>query len=282
MAEDLESPKASAGTQRATGVTIENPWAHLRRLTPARIALGRSGISIPTSEHLAFQLAHARARNAVHHALDFAGLETRLASAWGPVWRVASGAPDRATYLQRPDLGRRLAPKSAEQLRSIASGPYDVAVVICDGLSAFAIERNIAPFLTAFLPLVEKSGWTRAPLILAEQGRVALGDEIGEILKARLMVMLIGERPGLSSPDSLGVYLTYGPKVGLTDADRNCISNVRTEGLTYDEAAYKLHYLASEALRRELSGVNLKDDAEALPKSEAGPARNFLLDVPKG
>jgi len=275
-----ETPASPVRTD--DGSVVKNPWAHLRRLTPARIALGRTGVSLPTSEHLAFQLAHARARNAVHHALDFAGLEARLAGAWGGVWRVESGAHDRATYLQRPDLGRRLAPQSAETLKSRAAGPYDVAVVISDGLSAFAIERNIVPFLAAFLPLIERSGWSRAPLILAEQGRVALGDEVGEILKARVMVMLIGERPGLSSPDSLGIYLTFGPRVGLTDADRNCISNVRAEGLSYDEAAYKLHYLMSEAMRRELSGVNLKDEAEALPKYEAGPARNFLLDAPKG
>jgi ethanolamine ammonia-lyase small subunit len=132
------------------------------------------------------------------------------------------------------------------------------------------------------LPLSDKAGWRRAPLIVAGQGRVALGDEIGSIIGARMVAMLIGERPGLSSPDSLGIYLTYKPKVGLTDADRNCISNVRAEGLSYAEAAYKLHYLASEALRRKLSGVNLKDEAEALPRPEAGGARNFLLDAPKG
>jgi ethanolamine ammonia-lyase small subunit len=159
-------------------------------------------------------------------------------------------------------------------------GPFDVAFIVADGLSAYAIEKNIVPFLEAMLPLVDKSGWTRAPLILAAQGRVALGDEIGAIVGARLVVMLIGERPGLSSPDSLGIYLTYNPRAGLTDADRNCISNVRSEGLTYAEAAYKLHYLASEAVRRKLSGVNLKDDAEALPKPEGGPTRNFLLDAP--
>ncbi len=161
-------------------------------------------------------------------------------------------------------------------------GPFDVAYLIADGLSAFAIEKNIVPFLNVMLPVSDEAGWSRAPLIVAGQGRVALGDEIGALVGARMVVMLIGERPGLSSPDSLGIYLTYNPKVGLTDADRNCISNVRAEGLSYREAAYKLHYLAAEALRRKLSGVNLKDDAEALPSPDGGAARNFLLDGPAG
>lgn len=263
------------------GITIANPWTHLRKHTPARIALGRTGVSLPTSEHLAFQLAHAQARSAVHHAIDLAKLAQGLTQ-FGPVVEVHSAAADRPTYLQRPDLGRRLAPESAAKLAAEVRGPFDVAYVIADGLSAFAIEKNIVPFLEAMLPVSDKAGWSRAPLIVAGQGRVALGDEIGSIIGARMVVMLIGERPGLSSPDSLGIYLTYGPKVGLTDADRNCISNVRAEGLSYAEAAYKLHYLASEALKRSLSGVNLKDDAEVLPKPEGVAAGNFLLDAPKG
>lgn len=262
-------------------VTIANPWTHLRKHTPARIALGRTGVSLPTTEHLAFQLAHARARSAVHHAIDLSKLANDLAR-FGPVVEVHSAAPDRPTYLQRPDLGRRLASESAEKLAAEVKGPFDVAYVIADGLSAFAIEKNIMPFLEAMLPVSGKAGWSRAPLIVAGQARVALGDEIGAIIGARMVVMLIGERPGLSSPDSLGIYLTYGPKVGLTDADRNCISNVRAEGLSYAEAAYKLHYLASEALKRSLSGVNLKDDAEVLPKPDGVAAGNFLLDGPKG
>jgi ethanolamine ammonia-lyase small subunit len=262
-------------------VTISNPWTHLRRHTPARIALGRTGVSLPTSEHLAFQLAHARARSAVHHAIDLSKLVQDL-SRFGAAVEVHSAAPDRPTYLQRPDLGRRLSPASAKKLGAEVKGPFDIAYVVADGLSAYAVEKNIVPFLEAMLPLSDKAGWRRAPLIVAGQGRVALGDEIGSIIGARMVAMLIGERPGLSSPDSLGIYLTYKPKVGLTDADRNCISNVRAEGLSYAEAAYKLHYLASEALRRKLSGVNLKDEAEALPRPEAGRARNFLLDAPKG
>lgn len=277
----MDDSKPASG-KTPSGIPIANPWTNLRRLTPARIALGRAGVSLPTSEHLAFQLAHARARNAVHHALDFKGLEARLTERWGKPWHVSSKAHDRASYLQRPDLGRRLRPAAAKHLKANSEGPYDLALVIADGLSAFAIERNVAPFLEAFLPHVERSGWTRAPLILAEQARVALGDEIGQIIGARLIVVLIGERPGLSSPDSLGIYLTFAPRIGLTDADRNCISNVRAEGLSYEEAAYKLHYLAAEALRRGLSGVNLKDEAEALPKGDTAPVRNFLLDAPKG
>lgn len=264
----------------ASSVTIANPWTHLRRHTPARIALGRTGVSLPTSEHLAFQLAHARARSAVHHGLDLARLGQDLSTRFGPVVEVHSAAPDRPTYLQRPDLGRRLSPSSAAKLTAEVKGPFDIAFVVADGLSAYAVEKNIVPFLEAMLPLAEKSGWSRAPLILAGQSRVALGDEIGALIGANLVAMLIGERPGLSSPDSLGVYLTYKPRPGLTDADRNCISNVRTEGLSYAEAAYKLHYLASEAIRRKLTGVNLKDEAEALPKADAGPAANFLLDPP--
>jgi ethanolamine ammonia-lyase small subunit len=260
-------------------VTIANPWSHLRKHTPARIALGRTGISLPTTEHLSFQLAHARARSAVHHGLDFSKLAHEV-SRFGPVVQVASAAQGRPEYLQRPDLGRRLDAASAAKLAAEVKGPFDIAYVIADGLSAYAIEKNIVPFLEAMLAVSDKAGWKRAPLILAGQGRVAIGDEIGSIIGALLVVMLIGERPGLSSPDSLGIYLTFGPKVGLTDADRNCISNVRTEGLSYAEAAFKLHYLASEALKRSLSGVNLKDDAEVLPKPDGASAGNFLLGGP--
>ena len=261
-------------------ITVANPWAHLRKNTPARIALGRTGVSLPTSEHLKFQLAHARARSAVHHLMDARKLAEDL-SRFGSVLEVESAAVDRPVYLQRPDLGRQLSRASAERLSAGIKGPFDVAYVVADGLSAFAIERHIVPFLEAMLPVSDNSGWSRAPLILAKQARVALGDEIGALIGAKIVVMLIGERPGLSSPDSLGIYLTYSPRVGLTDADRNCISNVRAEGLSYAEAAYKLHYLIGHALKRKLSGVNLKDEAEGLPKPEGGPRPNFLLDAPK-
>ncbi len=265
--------------ERKGDITTANPWSHLRRLTPARIALGRSGISVPTSEHLAFQLAHAQARSAVHHHLDTARLGSELTKRWGEVLHVRSQAHDRATYLQRPDLGRRLDPAALEHLKPPPDGGYDLAIVIAEGLSALAIERNTVPFLETFMPHAVREGWRVAPLVIAEQGRVALGDEIGSALGARLAVMLIGERPGLSSPDSLGIYVTYAPRAGRTDAERNCISNVRREGMSYEEGAYKLHYLVTEALRRALTGVDLKDEAEALP-STAAPARNFLIDGP--
>jgi ethanolamine ammonia-lyase small subunit len=259
-------------------ITISNPWTHLRRHTPARIALGRTGISIPTNNHLEFQLAHARARNAVHHKLDHDQVAGELRCRWGEVLMLKSAASDRPTYLQRPDLGRRLDDGSRQLLIERNQPPCDIVFIVADGLSAFAIEANAVAFLETLRPHVEREGWTCAPVCVVEQGRVAVGDEIGELLKAEIAVMLIGERPGLSSPDSLGLYLTYRPRVGATDADRNCISNVRSEGLSYEEAAYKLHYLISEARRRQLSGVQLKDEAEALPAPEGGKARNFLID----
>ena len=180
-------------------IAIANPWTHLRRHTPARIALGRTGTSIPTAEHLAFQLAHARARSAVHHQLGEAALAPLRDGRFGEVLTVESAAPDRPTYLQRPDLGRRLSDASAAALAAHTGGPYDIALVVADGLSATAIEKNIVPFLEAFLPVADRAGWRRAPLVLARQARVAIGDEIGAALGADLMIMLIGERPGLSS-----------------------------------------------------------------------------------
>jgi ethanolamine ammonia-lyase small subunit len=239
---------------------IQNPWTELRRLTAARIALGRAGTSLPTSAHLDFQFDHARARDAVHRPLDADAVESALRAQNLDVVRSKSAAPDRATYLQRPDLGRRLDPASRAAL---PPGPCALALVVADGLSSFAIERNVAPFLAALLPLLGNAGLKPGPVVLALQGRVALGDEIGEVLGAELVVVLIGERPGLSSPDSLGLYLTWAPRRGLTDADRNCISNIRPEGLAYDAAARKTLYLLGEARRRRLSGVRLKDETDA-------------------
>ncbi|MEG0242168.1 MAG: ethanolamine ammonia-lyase subunit EutC, partial [Pseudomonas sp.] len=190
-------------------------------------------------------------------------------------------AADRDSYLQRPDLGRRLHPDSAQRLREHAEanpGGVDLAIVVADGLSALAVHRHTLPFLTRFEEQAAADGWTSAPVVLVEQGRVA--DEVGELLGARMTVMLIGERPGLSSPDSLGLYFTYAPRVGLTDAYRNCISNVRLEGLSYGMAAHRLLYLMREACRRQLSGVNLKDEAEVHTLDSDTPASqkgNFLL-----
>ena len=258
-------------------VTI-NPWQSLRRFTAARIALGRSGVSQPTAQQLAFQLDHARARDAVHLALNQEALSAALAAACSGLQCVSvhSAARDRQVYLQRPDLGRRLDDASREKLATLAGPPYDVAFVVADGLSALAIEQNAAPFLRAVMARL--TGWRIAPVAIVRQGRVAIGDEIGRLLGAQIAVVLIGERPGLSSPDSMGLYLTWAPQPGLSDASRNCISNVRPAGLTCDAAAFKLHYLLSEARRRQLSGVALKDETAAEGANLEAPQRNFLLE----
>lgn len=258
---------------------ITNPWGALRRFTAARIALGRAGVSLPTAPQLAFQLAHAQARDAVHLALDVAALVAQLDSA-PEVMQLHSAAPDRQTYLQRPDLGRRLAPESVARLqaRQVAPGrPYDLAIVIGDGLSSLAVARHAAPFMAELSRRIAAEHWSLAPLAIVRQARVAVADEVGQLLGAKLVVILLGERPGLSSPDSMGIYLTWMPAPGKTDAARNCISNVRPEGLSYAEAAYKLHYLMAQAHQRGLSGVGLKDETagEGAALEKRG---NFLLD----
>jgi ethanolamine ammonia-lyase small subunit len=261
----------------------ENPLLELRRLTPARIALGRTGTSMPTSAQLDFQYAHAQARDAVHLPFDSAGLSAQLAERGRASLRLHSAATDRNSYLQRPDLGRKLSDESAQTLRDYAlANPdgVDLVIVVADGLSALAVHRHTLPFLARMEDQIVNDGWSVSPVILVEQGRVAVADEIGELLGAKMVVILIGERPGLSSPDSLGLYFTYNPKVGLTDAYRNCISNVRLEGLSYGMAAHRLLYLMREACRRQLSGVNLKDEAQVLTlESDAGADKkgNFLL-----
>ena len=264
-------------------VDPQNPLLELRRLTPARIALGRTGTSMPTSAQLDFQYAHAQARDAVHLPFDSAGLSAQLAERGRASLLLHSAATDRNSYLQRPDLGRKLSDESAQALRDYAlSHPdgVDLAIVVADGLSALAVHRHTLPFLARMEDQIVNDGWSVSPVILVEQGRVAVADEIGELLGAKMVVILIGERPGLSSPDSLGLYFTYNPKVGLTDAYRNCISNVRLEGLSYGMAAHRLLYLMREACRRQLSGVNLKDEAQVLTlESEEGAdvKGNFLL-----
>ncbi|MBK1682407.1 ethanolamine ammonia-lyase subunit EutC [Rhodoferax fermentans] len=266
-----------------------NPWAALRQFTDARIALGRAGVSLPTAAHLDFQLAHAQARDAVHLALDVSTLAQTLDAALpdlpAPCLALHSAAGDRSVYLQRPDLGRRLDVASRERLSALprpasvspAERPYDLAVVVVDGLSALAISQNAAPFLTQLFERLVPQQLTIAPVCLVEQGRVAIGDEVGELLGAQAVLVLIGERPGLSSPDSLGLYLTWAPRVGLTDANRNCISNVRPAGLGYAEAAHKLVYLLTQARHRQLSGVDLKDETGGGTELLAGAAKNFLL-----
>jgi len=232
----------------------------LRDFTPARVDLGRAGHSLPTRALLDFQLAHAKARDAVHLPLDVRSLAIEIQQKEMPFVTLASAAPDRTTYLHRPDLGRKLNAESRQRLASLASD-YDVVFVISDGLSALAVHRHAVPLLTHVLPRLD---WRIAPVAVVEQGRVAIGDDIGQLLGAKLSVVLIGERPGLSSPDSLGIYLTWQPRPGCTDAERNCISNIRPEGLSYELAAHKLLFLMNESRRLKLSGVNLRDDTRQL------------------
>ncbi|MDB5917328.1 MAG: Ethanolamine ammonia-lyase light chain [Massilia sp.] len=262
-----------------SGGVIVDPWGELRRFTAARIALGRAGVSMPTAPQLAFQLAHAQARDAVHVELDDIALAGSLTAALGlPCLALHSAAPDRAAYLRRPDLGRMLDAQSRSALAALErpGAPYDIGFVIADGLSALAIERHALPFLRSWLGARVAEPMSMAPLAIVRQGRVAVGDEVAQLLGAQLVVVMIGERPGLSSPDSMGLYLTWQPQVGMTDERRNCISNVRLAGLGIDDAARKLHYLVAEARRRGLSGVALKDesgfDAPALAEHP-----NFLL-----
>ena len=241
---------------------MDNPLSKLRSLTPARIGIGRAGSGVPTAELLAFGLAHARARDAVHAQLDVEGMVSALGSLNLPVQVVRSQAPDRQTYLRRPDLGRRLSNEM-----HLHKTPKQTALAIVDGLSALAVERHAVPLIRALIALAPQR-WAGAPAAIALQGRVALGDAIGERFGAQLVVVLIGERPGLSSPDSLGAYLTFAPRVGRTDAERNCVSNIRPAGLSYEAAAQRIDWLAAAALARGLTGVGLKDES-------AGPWRSI-------
>lgn len=241
-----------------------DPWAALRSFTAARIALGRSGTSVPLREALAFKLAHAHARDAVYSTLDTGQLLTDLAALQLPVCQVRSKALTREEYLQRPDRGRQLDSASQSLLNEYAGGECDIAIILADGLSATAINDYALPLLRQLVPRLLAAGFRLGPVAIAEQARVALGDEIGQLLRARLSLLLIGERPGLSSPNSLGAYFTYGPRPGLTDEARNCVSNIRPEGLPYAAAVEKLFVLLQEALRRQLSGVGLKDESGLL------------------
>ncbi len=235
----------------------------LRDFTPARVALGRAGNAVPTEAHLNFQLAHARARDAVHRPLDVPSLMGELRGLGLAPLAVSCAAKDSETYLRRPDLGRQLDGASREAIVP-ASGDYDAVFVVAGGLSALAVQRHAAPLLGIVLPDLAPRDWRIAPPVVMERGRVAVGDEIASLLGARLSVVLIGERPGLSSTDSLGIYLTWAPRSGRTDAERNCISNIRAEGLSYAAATHKLLFLMNEARRRKLSGVYLKDEPAAL------------------
>lgn len=265
---------------------IENPWQRLREFTDARIGLGRAGVSVPTKHLLAFQLAHAQAIDAVHTPLNIDGLIDQItAQDWcpkGQPLRLHSRAEHRDMYLQRPDYGRLLNKASEQILEDHAylnDEQYDLAFVMVDGLSALAIEENTLPFLSELIPQLTRGPepWSIAPLCFVEQGRVAIGDPIGELLNAKCVVVLVGERPGLSSPDSMGLYLTWAPKSGKTDAYRNCISNIRTAGLSYPEASRKARYLLSEARTKQLSGVQLKDRTDESALEHENHNNNFLI-----
>jgi ethanolamine ammonia-lyase small subunit len=242
-------------------------WLALRRLTAARIGLARTGASLATAPLLALRLAHARARDAVHAPLDTAHLVHALQGLGLPVVTLASAALDRAHYLRRPDLGRRLAADAAARLAPYA-GDYDVVFVVSDGLSAGAVAAHAQPLLAQVLPRLLPDRWCVAPLVVVHHGRVAVGDAIAVALNARIVAMLIGERPGLSSPDSMGAYLTSRPTPQTTDADRNCISNIRPEGLRYPDAALRLLHLLAAMRMRRLSGVRLKDSGDRLLAGE--------------
>ena len=259
---------------------VDDDWQELRQFTAARIALGRAGASLPTDAMLAFQLAHARARDAVHLELNSEQIAREFSDSGFETLTVHSAAINRQMYLQRPDFGRTLSPTSRATLAEYAqqkSASCDIVFVIADGLSALAIHHNAVPFTTTLVKKLRADGWNIAPIVIASQGRVAIGDEIGKLLNAKIAVVLIGERPGLSSPDSMGIYLTWAPQPGLTDAARNCISNVRAGGLSLAEASYRLNYLLNEASSRQLSGVELKDESDG--KADVlDEARNFLID----
>jgi ethanolamine ammonia-lyase small subunit len=235
----------------------------LQEFTSARIAIGRVGTSIPLKQSLEFKLAHAHARDAVYSELDINNLTDVLKQFDLPILHLHSRVNDRRQYLQRPDLGRRLNDGSLDLILDHCP-ETDIAIILADGLSATAVNENTVGLIQVLIPQLLAAGFKLAPISMVEQGRVAIGDDIGHGLKAKLSLVLIGERPGLSSADSLGAYLTYNPKPGLTDEMRNCISNIRPGGLIYKKAAKKIFYLISEAFKRKLSGVDLKDNAGLL------------------
>ena len=251
----------------ASAVTRDR-WGELRRYTDARIALSRAGGSLPTREVLNFALAHARARDAVHTPLDAGRLAAEIRALGLVPFETRSRAADRSAYLTRPDYGRRLPEAERAAIAARAAGPVDIAIVVADGLSSAAVHENAAPFLAALLPRLVKVGHSVAPVAIVSQGRVAIADEIGALLGARMALILIGERPGLSSVDSLGVYSTYEPRLGRNDAERNCISNIRPEGLPPAAAAATAEWLINETLVRRISGVSLKDSS-GLPEEAA-------------
>ncbi len=275
-------------------VVTRNPWDKLREFTSARIALGRSGNSVPTDELLSFQLDHAQAMDAVHCSLNVESLVAQLSDSYSilkqtlePPIVVTSKVTDRFMYLQRPDLGRQLDEFSWQKLEAIYTehnAELDLAIVVADGLSSIAIQNHAAPVITRLVSLLSRDDehqWNLAPIAVVKQGRVAVGDDVAQCFNAKAVLVLIGERPGLTSPDSMGMYLTWGAKRGSKDSDRNCISNVRPQGLNYDDACQRVFYLLKEARRLQLSGVNLKDRSSIEEKSDASledkHSNNFLI-----
>ncbi len=255
--------------QKKIGVESDE-WAFLKAYTSARIALGKTGVSIPLKESLQFKMAHAHAKDAVYSRLDITDLQANLANTGLPVHCVHSQAENRDIYLQRPDLGRLLADSSAEQLQQLNSPQADISIIVADGLSATAINKNAGLIVRLLVEKAQQAGYSLAPILLVEQGRVAITDSIGGILRPRLAIILIGERPGLSSFDSIGAYITYAPMLGLTDERRNCISNIREQGLPLALAVDKLMYLIDSAFRLQITGVALKDNNDLESNDLAG------------
>ncbi len=243
---------------------IPDPWESLKSFTKARIALGRTGVAPPLKELLDFKMCHAHARDAIYSILELNELEEGLQQFQSSVVIVASQAADRSVYLQRPDYGRNLDKSSVNNLKNESSYSVDVSITIADGLSATAINKHAVPVLKKLVPRLKQSVLTIAPIVIAQQARVAIADEIGSLLNAKLSLILIGERPGLSSPDSMGAYITYKPSPGTTDESRNCVSNIRPEGLNYDLAAEKIAKLIKASLQLKLSGIMLKDEEKNL------------------
>jgi ethanolamine ammonia-lyase small subunit len=255
--------KTSAPTSRSL--------TDLRDLTPARVGLGRAGASLPTEALLGFTLDHARARDAVHAAFDAPAIIAGLRGLGLEAVEVSSRARERTDYLRRPDLGRSLDEASQHRLAGHGlagpGGGCRLAIVIGDGLSPAAVNAHAVPLIRSLVPRLAIEGIEIGHAVVASGARVALGDEIGAILGARMIVVLIGERPGLSASDSLGAYLTFAPKIGRTDAERNCVSNIRSAGLGYDDAAFRIAWLVREGLARGVTGVGLKDESgESTPR----------------
>jgi ethanolamine ammonia-lyase small subunit len=240
---------------------IHDPWSQLREQTTARVALGRAGGSLPTAAVLAFAADHAAARDAVYSELDVPALQSAMAPLGLPTLVLRTQATDRQSYLQRPDLGRKLDTTSVTAVQAVAGTETDIALIVADGLSALATQSHAADVLANLIPRLRGYGFRLAPLSIVTQARVAVQDQIGSLLHARVAVILIGERPGLGSADSVGAYLVHNPVVGNTDADRNCVSNIRPQQLSPAAAANTLAWLIEQSLVRRISGVRLKDES---------------------